>query len=163
GEGAPTRTTSRTPSARPFSSRENDLCQSTATRPSARATPGCEPARNPSAGSGRAWWRRGPSRCCRPQRRPARPRCSAWCSTAARGGAGPLLGRPVRPGRTILCSEEGHNLWALRQPPLDFGPQLEFHQPLEDRPTPARWRRFIDHLLDLDEGYFDLLVLDTVM
>ncbi len=38
---------------------------------------------------------------------------------------GQLLGRTVRPGRTILCSEENSRLWELRQPPLDFGPQLE--------------------------------------
>src|SRR5262249_39088543 len=35
---------------------------------------------------------------------------------------GQLLGRAVRPGRTILCTEENNLLWALRQPPLDFGP-----------------------------------------
>src|ERR1700730_16244236 len=39
---------------------------------------------------------------------------------------GQLLGRTVRPGRPILCSEENASLWALRQPPLDFGPQLEY-------------------------------------
>src|SRR6058998_1154843 len=43
---------------------------------------------------------------------------------------GQLLGRAVRPGRTVLCSEENDRLWALRQPPLDFGPQLEYHRPL---------------------------------
>src|SRR6516165_2066678 len=40
---------------------------------------------------------------------------------------GQLLGRTVRPGRTILCSEENACLWALRQPPLNFGSQLECH------------------------------------
>jgi AAA domain-containing protein len=76
---------------------------------------------------------------------------------------GQLLGRTVRPGRTILCSEESTSLWALRQPPLNFGPQLEYHRPLGDNPSPGRWRRFIDHLLELAEGAFDLLVIDTVM
>jgi hypothetical protein len=80
-----------------------------------------------------------------------------------RRAGGQLLGRPVRPGRTILCSEEKSSLWALRQPPLDFGPQLEFHRPLGGNPSPGRWRRFIDHLLGLGEDYFDLLVIDTVM
>src|SRR5947209_19628886 len=37
---------------------------------------------------------------------------------------GQVLGRAVSPGRTILCSEEHDLLWALRQPPLDFGPEL---------------------------------------
>src|SRR6266852_1265497 len=76
---------------------------------------------------------------------------------------GQLLGRTVRPGRTILCSEENDRLWALRQPPLDFGPRLEFHRPLGGTPSPRRWRRFIDHLLGLAEDAFDLLVIDTVM
>jgi hypothetical protein len=76
---------------------------------------------------------------------------------------GQLLGRAVRPGRTILCSEESVQLWALRQPPLDFGPQLEYHRPIGDNPSPRRWRRFIDHLLDLAADSFDLLVIDTVM
>ncbi len=80
-----------------------------------------------------------------------------------RRAGGQLLGRTVRPGRTILCSEENPSLWALRQPPLDFGPELEFHRPLGGNPSPGRWRRFIDHLLGLAEDSFDLLVIDTVM
>jgi hypothetical protein len=80
-----------------------------------------------------------------------------------RRDGGQLLGGTVRPGRTILCSEEHDRLWALRQPPLDFGPQLEYHRPLGGNPSPRRWRRFIDHLLGLAEGTFDLLVIDTVM
>src|SRR5437660_2759404 len=76
---------------------------------------------------------------------------------------GHLLGRAVRPGRTILCSEENDTLWALRQPPLDFGPCLQYHRPQGDNPSPRRWRRFIDHLLELEEDAFDLLVIDTVM
>jgi hypothetical protein len=80
-----------------------------------------------------------------------------------RRDGGQLLGRAVRPGRTILCSEENDRLWALRQPPLDFGPHLEYHRPLGGNPTPGRWRRFIDHLLDRGEDSFDLLVIDTVM
>src|SRR5262245_11960622 len=48
---------------------------------------------------------------------------------------GQLLGRAVRPGRTILCSEENTTLWALRQPPLDLGKGLEYHHPIGDNPT----------------------------
>jgi hypothetical protein len=76
---------------------------------------------------------------------------------------GQLLGRAVRPGRTILCSEENACLWALRQPPLNFGSQLECHSPPRCNPTPRRWRRFIDHLLELGDDAFDLLVIDPVM
>jgi hypothetical protein len=50
---------------------------------------------------------------------------------------GQLLGRAVRPGRTILCSEEEDDLWSLRQPPLDFGPRLEFHRPMLANPSPG--------------------------
>src|SRR5229473_2806219 len=59
-----------------------------------------------------------------------------------RRAGGQLLGRTVFPGRTILCSEEHERLWALRQPPLDFGPDLIFHQPDPGCPTRGRWRRF---------------------
>jgi hypothetical protein len=75
---------------------------------------------------------------------------------------GGLLGREVHPGRTFLCSEEDGNLWALRQPPLDFGPRLEYHHPAGN-PSRGRWRRFIDHLLDFADEPYDLLVIDTVM
>src|SRR5437763_14108409 len=76
---------------------------------------------------------------------------------------GQLLGRSVRRGETALCSEESLSLWALRQPPLDFGSGLEFHRPIDSTPSPRRWRRFIDHLLELPEEPFDLLVIDTAM
>jgi hypothetical protein len=78
----------------------------------------------------------------------------------------PLLGRPVRPGRTIVCSEESQKLWALRQPPLDFGAELEYHRPFESVPSSEDWTGYIDHLLDLgdlEELAFDLLVVDTAM
>ncbi len=80
-----------------------------------------------------------------------------------RRDGGELLGRRVLPGRTILCSEENHLLWELRQPPLDFGSQLEYHRPRCLNTTPGRWRRFIDHLLELGLDSFDLLAIDTVM
>jgi len=82
-----------------------------------------------------------------------------------RRAGGQLLGRTVWPGNTILCSEEHDRLWALRQPPLDFGPGLTFHTPESGSPTRRRWQRFIDDLCDLSlpERLFDLLVIDTAM
>src|SRR5580700_9710538 len=56
-----------------------------------------------------------------------------------RRAGGQLLGRTVYPGKTILCSEEEELLWALRQPPLDFGPDLIFHQPPGPFPMRGRW------------------------
>jgi AAA domain len=78
------------------------------------------------------------------------------------GGA--LLGRTVYPGRTLVCSEESRHLWELRQPPLDFGPDLHFHRPVDDYPGRGRWRRYIDDVLDLfmREGAFNLFVVRLV-
>jgi hypothetical protein len=82
-----------------------------------------------------------------------------------RRAGGELLGRTVHPGKTVLCSEENDALWALRQPLLDFGPELLFHTPLGDSPSRGRWKRFIDDLLTLSfrDGPFDLLVIDTAV
>jgi hypothetical protein len=56
-------------------------------------------------------------------------------------------------------------LWALRQPPLDFGPGLTFHAPRGECPARGRWKRFIDDLceLSLPERKFDFLVIDTAV
>ena len=82
-----------------------------------------------------------------------------------RRAGGELLGRTVSPGQTVLCSEESDALWALRQPLLDFGPELLFHTPLGDSPSRGRWKRFIDDLLTLSfrDDPFDLLVIDTAV
>jgi AAA domain len=78
---------------------------------------------------------------------------------------GQLLGRTVYPGKTILCSEEDELLWALRQPPLDFGPNVTYHQPPGPFPMRGRWNRFINDLCDLSfhENPFNLLVIDTAV
>ncbi len=76
---------------------------------------------------------------------------------------GLLLGEPVRPGLTVVVSEEPQSLWARRQQRFDFGPNVYFCHPLGDIPRPGRWRRFIDHLLEIhEEREFDLLVVDTL-
>jgi hypothetical protein len=82
-----------------------------------------------------------------------------------RRAGGELLGRTVFPGKTVLCSEENDDLWALRHPPLDFGPDLLFHAPDGDRPSRGRWKRFIDDLVELSfrDDPFDLLVIDTAV
>jgi hypothetical protein len=76
---------------------------------------------------------------------------------------GMLLGREVHPGRTILCSEEDDLLWSLRQPPLDFGSQLEYHRPISIEGTFEEWRNYVDYLLELGHDSYDLFVIDTVM
>src|SRR5207302_224940 len=82
-----------------------------------------------------------------------------------RRAGGELLGRAVYPGKTILCSEENERLWALRQPPLDFGPDLIFHQPPAGCPKRGRWKQFIEDLCELSgqENPFNLLVIDTAV
>jgi hypothetical protein len=80
-----------------------------------------------------------------------------------RRDGGVLLGRPIRPGTTILCSEEDRRLWAARQPPLDFGPNVRYACPDEGRPMRRRWHAFVDQLLNLAEFTFDLLVIDTAV
>jgi hypothetical protein len=78
---------------------------------------------------------------------------------------GELLGRTVYPGKTILCSEENRQLWALRQPPLDFGPDLLFLEPPGPFPMRGRWNRFINDVYELcfPEPVFDLIVIDTAV
>src|SRR5260370_1246578 len=80
-----------------------------------------------------------------------------------RRAGGELLGRTVYPGKSLLCSEEDRRLWALRQPPLDFGPDLIFHQPWGECPTRGRWKRFIEDLIELSfhDDAPDLVVIDT--
>src|SRR5207244_325339 len=82
-----------------------------------------------------------------------------------RRAGGALLGRTVYPGKTVLCSEENKRLWGLRQPPLDFGPDLIFHTPPSGPPARGRWNRFINDLHDLSAqaNPFDLLVIDTAV
>jgi len=73
-----------------------------------------------------------------------------------------LLGRTVYPGNTVVCSEEHLRLWALRQPPLDFGPRVTFHTPDSYHPTPGAFQRFMNDAGFLAmEGTCDLLVIDT--
>jgi hypothetical protein len=82
-----------------------------------------------------------------------------------RRAGGELLGRTVYPGKTILCSEEEELLWALRQPPLDFGPELIFHQPPGPFPMRGRWNRFITDVCELvfDDNPSHLVVIDTAV
>lgn len=83
-----------------------------------------------------------------------------------RRAGGELLGRAVEPGGTIVCTEESDRLWALRQPPLDFGPDVIFRSQLDVTPSRDGWRRFIDEVVEFcleDEGSFDLMVIDTAV
>jgi hypothetical protein len=82
-----------------------------------------------------------------------------------RRAGGQLLGRAVHPGTTILCSEEHDRLWALRQPPLDFGPRLIYFQPDSSIPTRGRWRNLSKRIFELTATVdaTDLVVIDTAV
>jgi hypothetical protein len=74
---------------------------------------------------------------------------------------GQLLGKPVRPGATVVVSEADESFWARRQKGLDFGPHVCFCRP--DLSTFGRWRRFMSDLISLGfERPFDLLVIDSL-
>jgi hypothetical protein len=81
-----------------------------------------------------------------------------------RRDGGQLLGRTVRPGATIVVSEEEPGMWARRQATLDFGPRVCFFcRPFAGVPSLGRWRRFVDKISTLvHEHHIDLLVLDPV-
>ena len=74
---------------------------------------------------------------------------------------GELLGQRVRPGTTVVVSEEDDSFWARRQQRLDFGPNVFFSRP--ELPTFRRWRHFIDQLMNLYlKRPFELLVIDSL-
>jgi hypothetical protein len=82
-----------------------------------------------------------------------------------RRAGGQLLGRTVCPGTTILCSEEHERLWALRQPPLDFGPRLVYFQPDSGHPTRGRWRSLSEEIFTLTGSIdsIDLVVINSAV
>jgi hypothetical protein len=87
------------------------------------------------------------------------------CNDAAVCGlAHSLAGLQVKPGKTIIVSEESSSLWADRIRRHDFGGQTYFFpQPFVRIPSPDEWQALIDRILKLknDHGY-DLLVIDPL-
>jgi hypothetical protein len=78
-----------------------------------------------------------------------------------RRAGGRLLGKRVRPGTTMVITEEDVSLWARRQQRLDFGPHVCFKNPFTR--TFRRCRRFVDQLLEMHTTYeFDLVVIDSL-
>lgn len=82
-----------------------------------------------------------------------------------RHSGGVLLGRTVDQGRSIVCTEESRRIWSLRQPPLDFGPNVIFSSPRTAVPAADDWKRFlgevIEKCLEDEEDPYNLLVIDT--
>src|SRR5262249_35118713 len=81
------------------------------------------------------------------------------------GAGGERRASNVEPGQAVLCAKENRHLWALRQPPFDFGSNLIFHRPGGECPSRGRWKRFIDDLFELwfQPDPAALLVIDTAV
>jgi hypothetical protein len=75
-----------------------------------------------------------------------------------------LLGRDVKPGKSIVISEEPRTLWADRCRRFNFGGQLYlFPQPFPHLPSTEQWRALMQQVAQLqaEQGY-DLLVIDSL-
>jgi hypothetical protein len=77
---------------------------------------------------------------------------------------GTLGGLAVKPGKTIVVSEEDSLTWALRARRDDYGGQVCFFpQPFRGVPRPEEWLGLVGKILELQAAHgFDLLVLDPL-
>ncbi len=83
---------------------------------------------------------------------------------ALRKQGGNLGGLAVRPGKTVVISEEPLPLWKQRAQLHNFGGQVCFlPQPFRTIPQPAEWQRLIDRILALRAQHgCDLAVIDPL-
>ncbi len=79
-------------------------------------------------------------------------------------GAAPamLAGLAVKPGKSIVVTEESSVLWAERARRLDLGGQVIFiSRPFAGRPSPEQWQELIGRLLQRRQEHgMDLAVFD---
>jgi hypothetical protein len=77
---------------------------------------------------------------------------------------GVLAGLPVKPGKTVVVSEESVPLWAERARRYDFGNNVcLFPQPFRTLPRPEEWQALLARILTLrDQHGLDLLVIDPL-
>jgi hypothetical protein len=77
---------------------------------------------------------------------------------------GTLAGLAVRPGKTVVITEEHPNLWADRARRYDFGAQVCFiPRPFPSIPTPQEWQALIDRIRALHQQHsIDLVVIDPL-
>jgi hypothetical protein len=83
---------------------------------------------------------------------------------ARRKQGGVLAGLNVRPGKTLVVTEESTLLWAERDRLLDFGDNVCFlSRPFLTFPDAAQWQAFINRALYLrDQHSIDLVVIDPL-
>jgi hypothetical protein len=83
---------------------------------------------------------------------------------ARRKAGGTLAGLAVKPGKTVVLSEEAATLWAERARERDLGDQVCFiPRPFLAVPRPEEWQALLDRLLQLHEQHsIDLVVIDPL-
>jgi hypothetical protein len=83
---------------------------------------------------------------------------------ARRKQGGMLAGLPVKPGKTLVVTEETTQLWGERTRQLDFGGQVcFFSRPFRTIPGASEWQEFINKVLQLrDQHGIDLAVIDPL-
>jgi hypothetical protein len=77
---------------------------------------------------------------------------------------GTLGGLSVKPGKSVVVSEEPMSLWAERIRHLDFGGQVcFFSRPFLTLPRPDEWQALLDQILALHQEHgTDLVVIDPL-
>src|SRR4029077_17366089 len=77
---------------------------------------------------------------------------------------GQLAGLAVKPGKSVVVSEEPLSLWADRARRFDFGGQVCFiSQPFRTIPGPEDWQTLLDRILALKQQHgIDLAVFDPL-
>jgi hypothetical protein len=83
---------------------------------------------------------------------------------ARMGSGGDLAGRPVSPGRAVVVTEEGVNLWLLRLAKHGVGDWVQFaFAPFVRKPLPRQWGYLLDDLADVHRRRpIDLVVIDPL-
>jgi len=81
-----------------------------------------------------------------------------------RKGGGQLAGLAIKPGKSVVVSEEPLSLWADRARCLDFGGQVCFiSRPFLTIPKPEDWQTLVDRIVALRHLHgIDLAVLDPL-
>ncbi len=81
-----------------------------------------------------------------------------------RAGGGELAGLKVRPGKTLVVTEEPLSLWAERARKHGFGGQVCFiPQPFRSIPTEQEWQDLLDRALAINARHgVDLVAIDPL-
>jgi hypothetical protein len=83
---------------------------------------------------------------------------------ARRKSGGTLAGLAVKPGKSVIVSEETQLVWAERFKRYDMGGQVcLISRPFKSIPKPDEWQALVDRLLALhDEHGIDLAIIDPL-